>query len=126
MDPTKRLSSLVKKSKFAPKNPFKTGTSRLPSKPSDAKRDKKSGNLERKPSTSDSKLNGNVVKSNTPTDSNKCGCEEGESVEQEDGRVVCGSCGMVLAVQQMVNTVAFEEGEGGSSRLMAKIVVDGQ
>ena len=56
----------------------------------------------------------------------KCQCVDSEPIEKEDGDLVCANCGMVLGVQQIVNTVAFEEGEGGSSRLLGTVVENGQ
>jgi len=55
----------------------------------------------------------------------KCQCVDSEPIEKEDGDLVCANCGMVLGVQQIVNTVAFEEGEGGSSRLLGTVVENG-
>ena len=130
MDQLKRLKSLTKKSKFAPKSSVKTDASRLKaqSKPSDVKCDaaKKSDNSDKlsdanKPSTFYSRLDSSE-KSNKPTDKmNKCNCDA-DSIENEDGTTVCSMCGVQQEVQQIMNTVAFEQSDDGGSRLLGKIV----
>ena len=135
MDQPKRLKSLFKKSKFAPKSSVKTEASRSngPSKPSDVKCDaaKKSENSDNKklsdankPSTFYSRLDSSSEKSNTnkPTDKMKrCECDA-DSIENEDGTTVCSMCGVQQEVQQIMNTVAFEQSDDGGSRLLGKIV----
>ena len=132
MHPSKRpssLSSCIKKSKFAPKNPVKIETSSLNrlGKPSDVKSDApKNSNSFRMKSLSKLGVVKSTFNTNTPTDSKvnmkKCQCVDPESIEKDDGDLVCGNCGMVLGRQQIVNTVGFEDGEDGSSRLLGRIV----